>query len=76
MFWKSFWASCHCVCVSLSCCRVLVRFVIARFYSSKNVVWRFWRFVGGMGYMRQGLVGVVLVSLRTRLLVGSWSCTG
>ena len=49
MFWKSFWASFHCVGVSRSCCRVLVRFAISRFCSYKNVIWRFWRLVGGYG---------------------------
>ena len=61
--------------MSRPCCNVLVRFVISRFCSSKNVVWRFWRLMGGMGYMMRDLVGVVLISLKTMLLVGSWSCT-
>ena len=71
MFWKFVCAISHCVCVSWFCCSVLVRFNISRFCSSRKVVWRSWRFVGGMGYVMRGLVGEVFISLRTMLLVGS-----
>ena len=53
-----------------------MRFIIARFCSSRNVVCKFCRLVGGIGYVILGLLGGFCVSLMTMLLGGSCSWTG
>ena len=71
-----FCASFHCVLVRCSCWSIFVRFFIARFCFSRKVVCRFWRFLGGIGYIiRRRLMGIV-VSFITMLLGASCSWTG
>ena len=71
--WSLFCAFTHWVCVSVSCSRVVVRLSIARFCVSKNVVWSFWMVVSGIGYVIRGVIGWVVVSLRTILFGASCS---
>ena len=62
------YTSFHCVGVSCSCCSICVRFFIAKFCLARNVVCRFWRLLGGMGYMIRGLFMGVVVSWMTTVL--------
>ena len=48
-----------------------MRFIIARFCSSRNMVCRFCRLVGGIGYVILGLLRGVCVSLMIMLLGGN-----
>ena len=50
-----------------------MRLSIARICFSKKVVCRFWRFLGGIGYVIQGVLMGVVVSLLTMLLEASCS---
>ena len=69
-------ASFHCVGVNCSCCSICVRFSIAKFCLARKVVCRFWRLLGGMGYVIRGLVMGVVVYLMTTVLGASCSWTG
>ena len=51
-------------------------FSIARFYLSRNVVCRFWRFWGGIEYIIRGVNVGVDVSLMTMVLGVNCSWTG
>ena len=53
-----------------------MRFSIAKFYLARKVVCRFWRLLGGIGYVIRGLFMGVMVSLMTTVLEASCSWTG
>ena len=55
---------------------IFLRLSIARFCFSRNVVYRFLRFLGGVGYIIQGVLMVVVVSLMTMMLGVSCNWTG
>ena len=55
---------------------IFLRLSIARFCFSRNVVCRFLRFLGGVGYVIQGVLMVVVVSLMTMMLGVSCNWTG
>ena len=71
-----FCASSHCVLVRCSYWSIFVRFSIARYCFSRKVVCKFWRFLGGIGYVIRGRLKGIVVSLMTMLLVASCSWTG
>ena len=53
-----------------------MRFSIAKFCLSRKVVCRFWRLLGGIGYVIRGVVMGVVISLMTTVLGASCSSTG
>ena len=53
-----------------------MRFSIARFCLSMKVVCKFWRLLGGIGYVIRGVFVGVVVSFMTTVLGASCSITG
>lgn len=47
--------------VTCSCCSILVKHAIVRFWSSKNIVWSSWRFAKSYGVCDVGVLGWWLV---------------
>ena len=74
--WNLCCASSHWVVVRWSCWSICVRVSIARFCLSRNIVCRFWRLLGGIGYVILGIFVAVVVSLMTIVLGASCSITG